>query len=159
MSIDKLISKTWTQNNTFAVEFSGGPLKNLSHCVKSVSMPDFTRSAVEEYNNGTWQFTHGRQEIYQIAITFWDNEEDLVYEKALQFWNEAHLKYHDDKKFNITVIKTKRSKRSGDKSGLAGVKFKDVIIDSISGLQWDNSSQNQLLEFTINFKCAIHEQA
>lgn len=156
MGIDNLKGKTWIQNNTFKVEFLGGPLVGLDHCVKSVAMPDFTRQAVEEYNNGTWQLTHGRQEIYQIAITFWDNEQDLVYEKALQFWNESHLKYWDDKKFDITVKKATRSNRA---SPIVGVKFKETIIDSISGLQWDNSSQNQLLEFTVNLKCAEHEQA
>lgn len=155
MGIDNLKGKTWTQNNTFKVEFLGGPLVGLDHCVKSVAMPDFTRQAVEEYNNGTWQFTHGRQEIYQVAITFWDNEQDNVYDIALAWWNSSHLGYTDDFKFNFTVKKASRSNRTSEKGG---VMFKDVIIDSISGLQWDNSSQNQLLEFTINFKCAKHER-
>ena len=154
MGIDSLKNKVWTQNNFFVVEFSGGPLANLQHCIKSVSMPDFTRSAVEEYNNGTWQFTHGRQEIYQIAITFWDNESDKVYEKVLKYWDESHLKYKSEKEFSMTVSKTKRSSREG---ALGSVKFKEAIIDSISGLQWDNSSQSQLLEFTVNIKAAKHE--
>jgi hypothetical protein len=154
MGIDSLKSKTWTQNNFFVVEFMGGPLAGLDYNVKSISMPDFTRSATEEYNNGTWQFTHGRQEIYQIAITFWDNEQDLVYEKVLGWWDESHLKYTEEKQFNFSVKKTKRSNRE---SPIAGIKFKDAIIDSISGLQWDNSSQSQIVEFTVNIKAAKHE--
>jgi len=154
MGIDELKDKVWNQNNTFSLEFYGGPLTGLEHCIKSISMPDFTRSAVEEYNKGTWQFTHGRQEMYQVAITFWDNEADDVYNTVLKYWNESHLKYTDDRKFNFDVSKALRYDR--DAPG-TGVQFKDAIIDSISGLQWDNSSQSQLLEFTVNIKTAKFE--
>jgi len=150
--IDKLKNKTWIQNNTFSVTFFDGPLAGLEHCIKSVQMPDFTRSAVEEYNNGTWQFAPGRQEMYQIAMTFIDNEEDIVYAKALEHWTNNNLKYREEQEMKFMVNPGTRKDRSDD-SG-SGVKFIEVMIDSISGLQWDNSSQNQIVEFTINFKSA-----
>lgn len=153
--LDTLKNKTWIQNNTFEVVFFNGPFVGLEHCIKSVQMPDFTRSIVEEYNNGTWQFAAGRQEMYQIGITFHDNEQDNVYAKAIEWWDNNNLKYREEQEVVFSVNSTKRSGR--DISG-SGVKFKEAIIDSISGLQWDNASQNQLIEFTINFKSPVFKR-
>jgi len=150
MSISKLTGLTWIQNNTFKVKFSGSPIDGLEHCVKSVSMPDLTRSAVEEYNNGTWRMAPGRQEVYLITITFWDNEDDTVYQALFEHWDKNHNKYHDDQKFKINISDALRSQRD---ESFNGTDFEESILDSISGLQWDNSSQNQLVEFTATFKC------
>lgn len=148
-TLDILKGKTWTQNNMFKVQFMNSPIDKLEHNIKSVNLPDFTESAVEEYYNGTWYYTYGKQEIYMITINFVDNEQDKVYEKALKFWYEQRHKYPDEKWFQIKVQKTKRSDRN---SPFGGVLFKNCIMDSISGLQLDNSAQNQLLEFSITFK-------
>lgn len=149
MGIDILKSKTWVQNNMFKAIFAGSPIDGLEHCIKSVAMPDFTRSAIEEFNNGIWYYTHGRQEMYILSITFVDNEQDKVYDKALEFWESQHIKYPIDKWFSIYILRASRSNRE---SLLGGVFFEECLLDSISGLQYDNSSQSTLLEFTITFK-------
>ena len=160
--ITKAYETHWSMINTFTVNFNFGRNLNMSKLLKTkfddsinlniieVTTPDFQNTAIETYIGNKWRIQNGRDELYKFSIRFRDKDQMRLYKSFHNLYKETKEQYFDNCSFNVTIYKDADYYSESDK------KFMDLngtIIESLSNLQFSNDTQNQIAEFTVNFKC------
>lgn len=162
----KAYETKWSYINTFSVQIQFAQKiasfiswekedeESININVVSVDTPQFSNQSIEIFQGDRWRIHSGRDELYRFSITFRDQDQMLYYKKFLTayFFQQRH--YFDDCKMSISLFKDADHKIEISKSLFH---FKDVMIDSISQLQFNNTTEAQIAEFTVQFKCALPE--
>lgn len=161
-AISKAYSTNWSMANTFTVIFSfednpeiKGFLRtdfdeSINLNIVSIQTPDFTNNVIESFVGNRWRIHNGRDELYKFSITFRDKDEMGLYRSFYHLYRDTREQYFDKCKFKISLYKDKDNGSNGKRLFM---EFGDTIIDSISNLSFSNDTQNQIVEFTVNFKC------
>ena len=156
--------RKWSYINTFTVSinFAEGIAKKIGWSVsdaeasnlniKDISTPQFTNSPIEAFIGDQWKFHNGRDEIYTFSITFRDQDQMKLYRKFLLAYFCQRTMYFDDAKMTIKLIKDADYTKESE---LELFEFSDVLINSVSQVQFSNETEAQIAEFSVDFKCKV----
>lgn len=160
--ITKAYETHWSMINTFTVNFNFGRNLNMQRLLKtkfddslnlhivSLSTPDFENTSIETFVGNRWRIHNGRDELYKFSITFRDKDQMRIYKSFYNLYRETKEQYFDNCSFSVIIYKDADYYNERDKKFM---ELNGTIIESISQLQFSNDTQNQVAEFTVNFKC------
>lgn len=160
--ITKAYETHWSMINTFTVNFNFGKNTNMTSLLKtkfddslnlhivSITTPDFQNSPIETFIGNRWRIHNGRDELYKFSMTFRDKDQMRIYKSFYNLYRETKEQYFDNCSFNVTLYKDADYYNESDKKFM---ELNGTIIESVSQLQFSNETQNQIAEFTVNFKC------
>lgn len=159
----KAYDTKWSFINTFNVQFifvdpitkydidwdddTDGQSINM-HIV-SIDTPQFTNQPIEVFVANKWITQNGRDELYRFSITFRDRDSMALYRKFMRLYQRTREDYFDYVKFTVLLTKEGDWLNQQDKILFS---FEDTIVESVSQLQFNNTTENQIAEFTVNFK-------
>lgn len=117
----------------------------------SIDTPQLTNQQIEAYVGDRWKIQNGRDELYTFSMTFRDQDQLELYTKFVKAYFYQKFHYFDDVKMTITLYKDADYVSEVSKKIY---NFEDVMINSISQMQFNNTTEAQIAEFTVDFKCA-----
>lgn len=137
---------------------SGNPYPDVSvlasHDVNlnivSVTTPDITNSTIDNFIGNKWFAGNGRNELYRFSITFRDSDQMSLYRTFCALYKDNCEQYFDSTCFTVSI--TKDADWGGETNTSVFV-FDGTIIDNIGNVSFNNTSDAQIMEFTVNFKC------
>lgn len=151
----------WSFINTFNIQFTFSEKakevmgwtdrddRQINIHVISIDTPQFTNQPIEVFVANRWVIHNGRDELYRFSITFRDHDQMLLYRKFVKLYQYTRGDYFDHVKFNIRLNKEGDWHQEADQTLFD---FENTIIESISQLQFNNTTENQIAEFTVSFK-------
>ena len=154
----------WSYVNTFTtrLEFNDSVAKkinwttadeeNFNLNIVNIDTPQFTNQSIETFVGNRWAIHNGRDELYRFSITVRDQDNLKFYRKFVAAYHLQKTSYFDDIKMLITLWKD--ADYAGD-SDTKLFEYNDVMIENVSQIQFNNATESQIAEFTINFKCAM----
>lgn len=160
--IIKAYETHWSMINTFTVNFNFGRNLNMQRLLKtkfddslnlhivSLTTPDFQNTPIETFIGNRWRIQNGRDELYKFSITFRDKDQLRIYKSFYNLYRETKEQYFDNCSFSVIIYKDADYYNESDKKFM---ELNGTIIESVSQLQFSNDTQNQIAEFTVNFKC------
>ena len=164
-AITEALDTKWSYINTFDVSFNiPEPLqfasgwdnskdgRNINLHVVSIDTPQFTNSPIEVFVANRWVIQNGRDELYRFSITFRDRDQMDLYRKFVKMYQVTKELYFDDAKMTVTLSKDADWATEADKRLFH---FDETIIESVSQIQFSNTTENQIAEFTVNFKTVL----
>lgn len=149
---------TFTVTLNFATDVAGyigwAPSDNLNINLNIISIdtPQLTNQQIEAYIGDRWKIHNGRDELYLFSITFRDQDQLNLYRKFSKAYFFQKSQYFDDIKMSIRLEKD--ADYSNEKGAKTIYNFEDVMINSVSQIQLSNTTENQIAEFSVDFKCA-----
>lgn len=164
--LQKAYDTKWAFVNTFRVQFHfSDKMKKLgvwslkdetdmNIFIKSINTPQYTNSPIEVYIGDQWRIHNGRNEMYRFTISFRDKDQLYLYKKFIQTYNYQRTEYFNDIKMTIQLFKD--GDYYGEKEKLITT-YNDVMIESISQIQFSNETEAQIAEFDVEFKCTKPE--
>lgn len=160
--ITKAYETHWSMINTFTVSFNFGRNLNMQSLLKtkfddslnlhivSLTTPDFQNTPIETFIGNRWRIQNGRDELYKFSITFRDKDQMRIYKSFHNLYKETKEQYFDNCSFSVIIYKDADYYNENDRKFM---ELNGTIIESVSQLQFSNDTQNQIAEFTVNFKC------
>lgn len=168
-ALSKARTQNWSFINTFKVEFNFNPkitseLKSLCGfnttnasfmgdtlelCTKSCPMPSFSQSGSEVWQNYEYRQNSGNLELYTFEVTFRDFDMLKLYRFFVTHLMKQRNMYFDDFKFDVTFWKYPDNL---DENIIQVVQYENCMINGVSGLQFDNETENQIAEFSVTIK-------
>lgn len=160
--VSKVYEKPWTRINNFSIELQipnpafaqiiGWDVDNddLNLSLKSIDTPQYTNNPVEIFTGNEWRFNNGRDEMFRFTMTFRDYKQMELYSKFVKMYNVSKDNYFDNIKLNISI-------KLDDEMRVLPVillNMGDAIIENISQVQFDHTTENQIAEFSVGFKCS-----
>ena len=159
--------KKWSYVNTFTVQFQVGPLtkklypetanletEEINLNIISIDTPQFTNQNIEVYVGDQWKIHNGRDELYRFSVTFRDEAQMALYKQFVKMYQLQKTAYFDQVKMTVTISKDGDYHNEQSKTVLNLV---ETMIDSVSQVQFNNTTENQIAEFTVQFKCTTPE--
>lgn len=134
-----------------AIGWTHADEENINLNIVSIDTPQFSNQSIEVYVGDRWKMHSGRDELYRFSITFRDQDQLKYYKKFLTAYFLQKRHYFDDVKMNVTLFKDPDYWGEKEKKLF---EFENVMIDSVSQLQFNNTTETQIAEFTVQFKCA-----
>lgn len=160
----KAYETKWSFINTFKVQIQWAPdiagfigwngkadEENINLNIISIDTPQLSNSNIESYVGDKWRLHNGRDEVYRFSITFRDQDQLKYYKMFSTAYLFQKARYFNDVKMIITLFKEGDYFDEGD---VQIYDFHDVMIDSVSQVQFNNTTEAQIAEFTVQFKCA-----
>jgi len=165
--INKAYKEKWSFINSFRAEFhinnstklgkfwSKSDDENINMFIVSFSTPQFTNQNIENFYGNQWHIHNGRDELYKFSITFRDSDQMKLYRKFVRMYIETKHHYFDDVKFDMVIYKANDYADGNGEMKL--LDLKEILIDSVSQLDFNNTTEAQIAEFTIEFKARTVE--
>ena len=161
-AIREALDTKWSYINTFDVTFeipyslqiasgwdNSRDGRNINLHIISIDTPQFTNSPIEVFVADRWAIHNGRDELYRFSITFRDRDQMDLYRKFVRMYKATKDLFFDDAKMVIDLSKDADWLTESNKKLFT---FEDTIIESVSSLNFSNTTENQIAEFTVNFK-------
>lgn len=157
--IKEAYQRKWSMINTFTVQIILPPAligkvgvlgDELNLNIISVLTPDFTNDPIEAFIANKWFIHNGKDQLYRFSITFRDQDQMKLYRKFMTIYNFAKENYFDDIKMTIIIMKDGDWDNEYDKSLMT---LDGALVEGVSNLSFSNDTENQIAEFTVNFKC------
>ena len=151
--------RNWSMVNTFTVEIHTPKYltnmginfnESINLNIKTISTPDFTNNPIEAFIANRWIIQNGADSRYTFNITFQDQDQMTLYKKFMKLYILTKENYFDDVALTIIVNKDADWNAEDDKQFIV---LSGSLIESISNVQFSNDTENQIAEFTVNFKC------
>lgn len=161
----KAYKTRWSYINTFRVQFHFGVHKSKAEKIMewtreddesinlnivNISTPQFQNQPIEIFSANTWRIHNGRDELTKFSITFRDQDQMKYYRKFATLYKKTKEDYFDHVSFDIQIYKDADYLGENEKTLMY---LDECIIESVSQLQFSNTTENQIAEFTVNFKC------
>jgi hypothetical protein len=163
--LQKAYEEKWAYINTFTVYlgivdedtkkqcgWTDELLRNINLNIVSIDTPQFTNQPIEVFVANQWRIHNGRDELYRFSITFRDKDQLALYRCFVKHYNLTRSDYFDSSKMAIVLSKDADYVDEIEKPLFT---FSDTLIESVSQLQFNNTTENQIAEFTVNFKTVI----
>jgi len=162
----KAYETKWSYINTFSVQFTwsdevknmigwtSGDDYNINLNIINIDTPEFTNQNIEAYIGDRWVIHNGRDELYRFSMTFRDQDQLKYYKMFTTVYLLQKSSYFDDVKSVITL--NKDADYIGEMDNTI-FQFNDVMIDAVSQLQFNNTTEAQIAEFSVTFKCSSPE--
>ena len=156
----------WSMINTFTVQITTTPAmesfinqvdskisllnESINLNIISITTPDFTNDPIEVFTANKWFVHNGKDQLYRFSMTFRDQDQMSLYRLFYKIYNFSNSNYFDDAKMTIKVMK---DADWGSEGRTMFMTFNDVFIEGISNVTFSNTTENQIAEFSVNFKC------
>jgi hypothetical protein len=164
-AVSKAYETKWDYINSFTVDISFADnvakaigwtvedKRNINLNIISIDTPQFSNQPIEVYVGDRWKIHNGRDELYRFSITFRDQDQLTLYRKFVKAYLMQRTEYFDYTKLQIILSKdddyiTSESNRRNL------FDFQDTMIDNVSQIQFNNTTETQIVEFSVTFKCA-----
>lgn len=164
MRLDKAITtaytRKWSMINTFTVDINmtawledrvGKFNEDINMSIVNFTTPDYTNNPIEVFISNRWVVQNGRDELYRFTVTFRDYDQLSLYKKFMQIYKLTKENYFDDVKLVITL--SKDDDWGSEKEPNKFATYDGVLIEGVSNIAFDNTTENQIAEFTVSFKC------
>jgi len=158
--IKQAYERKWSMINTFNVEITivpeglGTVIGQFSDDVNlniiSVTTPDFTNDPIEAWIGNRWFIANGKDALYRYSITFRDQDQLSLYRKFIKAYNYTKTNYFEHSRMEIRIVK---DADWGNETNNMFMELNGSLIESVSNLSFSNDTENQIAEFTVNFKC------
>lgn len=152
----------WSYVNNFSVRFtfvdeiskyigwdSSYLEENINLHIINIDTPQLTNQGVEVFVGDQWKIHNGRDELYRFSITFRDYDQMELYTKFVKAYFFQKTQYFDDCKITVELFKDSDYLSETDRRLYA---FENTMIDSVSQVQFNNTTEGQIAEFSVNFK-------
>ena len=126
---------------------------DLNLCIKSITTPDVTNTPIEEYIANKWFIHQGRQELYRFSITFRDLDQMKLYREFHKLYKDQRNNYFDDICMQVKILKD--SDWYGEPVTKEFMTFEGTMIENISNVSFNNENENEIVEFSVNFKANV----
>lgn len=121
---------------------------NLS--IINVQTPDFTNDPIEAFIANRWVIHNGKDSLYRFSMTFRDYDQMSLYRRFMKIYNFAKENYFDDVSMKIIIGKDADWQHESQKKFM---EFGGCLVEGVSNVAFSNDTENQVAEFTVNFKC------
>lgn len=158
-SIKQAYERQWSMINTFTVQFNLTPFliekvgnsitEDINLNIISLNTPDFVNDPIESFIANKWFIHNGRDQLYRFSITFRDQNQLELYRAFLKIYELTKYNYFDDVAFSLRISK---DADWADESEIVLMDLNGTLIEGISNLAFSNETENQIAEFTVNFK-------
>lgn len=135
--------------------------ERLSLHLINLNLPTLTSNELNTWVGNRWSRANGQQQQYTFDMTFRDSNQMEFYRLFSTQYREQQYRYFDDYTFNVFVAKDSDygDKYHNDTTGYAKsswrainlVSLKRCSIQSIGPIQFSNATENQHVEFTVQF--------
>lgn len=163
MKLDRAVieayNRQWSMVNAFTVEFHlppalinhiGGQIQDdINLSIISMTTPDFTNDPIEAYIANKWFIQNGKDALYRFSMTFRDYDQMGLYRKFMKIYNFAKEQYFDDVAMSVIVTKDGDWYNEEDK---ILINLDGTMVESVSNISFNNDTENQIAEFSVNFK-------
>jgi hypothetical protein len=155
----------WAFVNSFSVniEFANTPKMVLKKHIKwtdaddellnlsviSINTPNFTNQNIESFVGNRWNMHNGRDELYRFEVTFRDVNQMYLYKKFIRMYQKSRDIYFDEAK---VMIRINKDPDYFNESEVKVWEFDETMIDSVSQIQFNTTTEAQIAEFTVGFK-------
>lgn len=161
-AVNKAYEKNWTKINNFSVHLN---IKNpdfarligweddevgFNLSLKSIDTPQYTNNPIEVFTGNEWRYNNGRDEMFRFTMTFRDFDQMKMYSRFVQMYNISKDNYFDNIKLGVTIYLD--DEFNVNRKVLLDVS--DALIENVSQLQFDHTTENQIAEFSVGFKCS-----
>lgn len=151
--------RKWSMINTFTVQFIipqalvdvvGELDDDVNLNVVNANTPDFTNDPIEAFIANRWVIHNGKDSLYRFSMTFRDYDQMSLYRRFMKIYNFAKDNYFDDASMKVIIDKDPDWDNERDKKFM---EFDGCLVEGVSNLAFSNDTENQVAEFTVNFKC------
>lgn len=161
-AITKAYELKWSFVNSFHVEFDFKPDKfgkmpffqftqdDLNMTIVSLNTPELSNSPIDVWIADRWRTQNARDNLYRFSITFRDVSQMILYTEWTKMYMNTRNQYFDNQCMKITVTKDADWVSQGPRKIM---ELDNTIIESISQISFSNNTQNEIAEFTVNFRC------
>lgn len=135
--------------------------ERLSLHLKELALPQIAGDELSSWDGGRYARANGKPQQYTFSMTFYDSNQLEFYKMFAAQYREQDYRYFDDYAFNVFVSKDSDygdayhndTTGFGDRSTRSNpfMSLKRCAIQSIGPINFSNSTENQILEFTVNF--------
>lgn len=165
-AIQRAYDTQWSYVNSFTVHlmFSAAAkafigwteqdARDINLNIISIDTPQFSNSPIEVYTGDRWKIHNGREDMYRFTMTFRDQDQLDLYKKFVAAYLFQKHSYFDDAKMQITLMKDADYVGETTKTLFD---FSDVFIESVSKIQFSNTTEAQIAEFSVDFKTPTPE--
>lgn len=151
--------RKWSTSNNFTVQIilkgavvsSVGQFgEDINLSIVSIKTPDISNSGIEAYVANMWRIHNGRDNLYTFSITFRDYDQMSLYHKFQNMYRISKEAYYNDAAIDVVLYK---DPDWHDESTREIIRLEDSIIAAVSNLDFNNTSEAAVAEFTVEFKC------
>lgn len=135
--------------------------ERLSLHLKSLQLPQIGSQELNSYVGNRWARNNGTPDPYTFTMTFYDSNQLEFYKMFTAQFREQAFRYFDDYSFNVFIAKDSDygDRYHNDTTGFSDrswrsqplMSLKRCAIQNVSQLTFDNSNENQIVEFTVQF--------
>lgn len=123
--------------------------ERLQLAIISIDTPQLSNNPIEVFTGNQWRYNNGRDELYRFTITFRDYDMMNLYGKFISMYKETKEQYFDDATIDVKIYKMgdyhKETRR-------LVMDLSKCIIENVSQVQFNNTTENQIVEFSVGFK-------
>jgi len=160
----KAYETKWSYVNTFNVhiqfadaikkeiQWTNADEENINLNIISIDTPQFTNQSIDVFIGDRWKTHNGRDELYRFSITFRDQDQMLFYKKFVKAYFYQQKNYFDKVKMSVILSK---DPDYWDEENRQIFEFQDAMIESVSQVQFNNTTEAQIAEFTVQLKCTL----
>lgn len=120
-------------------------------CVVSIDVPQYQSEIITELIGGKYRIVNALPEVFQLSITFRDLNQAGLYRKFAKALALSYNNYHDACIFYLGVYLD----ANDGGSPLLVMETSDAYITSVSQIQLSNSTESEVMEFTVEFQFNI----
>ena len=126
-------------------DYLGQYYDNYYKCL-AVLEEEEKRSATEVYTGGDWMIANGHADMARIECTFRDFDDFTLYKGFVDLFEYTLANYKDLSYSSLSV-------GIGDlKNNTIIHNFDQLLIENVSQLNFDNSTEDQIAEFSVTFR-------
>jgi len=137
---------------------------DISKNIISVDTPQFSSQNIESFTGGKWYFHNGKTEMLRFSITFKDYNSLHLYQAFITLFEIQKTNYFDDVAISVVInyladsgfssvnYDIDESSTYANPTKIKILEFDKVLIDSVSQVQFSHNTENQIAEFTVQFK-------
>ena len=159
-AVKQAYERAWSMINTFTIQIDlstnmsnvvGRFTEDINLNIISFNTPDYTNDPIASFVANKWLIYNGRNQLFRFSITFRDQDQMLLYRVFCKIYNYTGQNYFDDSAMTITITKDADWFQESDKKFMI---LEGVLIEGISNVSFNNTTENQIAEFTVNFRCS-----
>lgn len=158
-AVNAAYQRKWSMSNNFTVQIDlkgsqiaavGQFSEDINLSIVSIKTPDISNAGIEGFIANGWRVHNGKDNLYRFNITFRDYDQMALYHKFQNMYRTTKEFYFDEVAFDVILYKDADWHNESQRQI---VRLEDTIIDSVSNLDFSNTSDAAVAEFTVEFKC------
>jgi len=161
-SIKKAYDTKWAFVNSFGVQiiipdkmkqeiWPDFDSRDIELNIISCSTPQLTNNTIEIFQADKWSIHNGRDELYRFNMTFRDEDQLRLYRKFVSLYKNTKDSYFNDVALIVNIYKD--ADWLGEEQEKLLWYLEGVLIESVSQIDFNTTTENQVTEFSVSFKC------